>query len=292
MSEKNQSHSISFFTTGAITIVSIALVLILLGLTALVGITSKGLADLLKENMGITIELASSTPEAEIVKMRKKLENNEYLKTVVYISKEEIKKELVGNLGLDPEDVLGFDPSLSYFVVNVKGAYVTPEGMIKVKDSLRGGTVIQNVAYSEDAITKANEKLSVIGTVLLLLTIILVFISFTLIRSIIQLNIYSKRFLINTMQLVGATNSFIRKPFVWKMIFSGVFAGVLASLAITGIVYYMTEVFPEAITIFNTQELLIVYGIVLLSGIVISGFATTSAVNRYLKMSTSRLYRA
>lgn len=291
MSNRNQGKSVSFFTAGVITVVSITLVLILLGLTALVGLTSKGLASLLKENLGITIELAADTPDAAISKMQKDLEKNEYLKSVIYISKGEIKKDLVAKLGLDPEDVLGFDPSLSYFDVYVKSEYVNPEGMAKVKASLKGKNLIQNVIYSDDVITEANETLSVAGTILFGLTIILILISFTLIRSIIQLNIYSKRFLINTMQLVGATNAFIRKPFVWRMVFNGIIAAILASFAITGIIYYVTGVFPEIVTIITSHELLVTYGIVLLSGIVISAFATATAVNRYLKMTTNKLYR-
>lgn len=291
MSNRNQGKSVSFFTAGVITVVSITLVLVLLGLTALVGLTSKGLASVLKENLGITIELAADTPDAAIAKMQKELEKNEYLKSVVYISKEEIKKDLVAKLGLDPEDVLGFDPALSYFDIYVKSEYVNPEGMEKVKASLKGKNIIQNIIYSDDVITEANETLSVAGTILLGLTVILVFISFTLIRSIIQLNIYSKRFLINTMQLVGATNAFIRRPFVWRMVFNGIIASVLASFAITGVVYYVTGVFPEIITIITTNELLITYFVVLLSGIVISAFATATAVNRYLKMTTNKLYR-
>ncbi len=291
MSNRNQGKSVSFFTAGVITVVSITLVLILLGLTALVGLTSNGLASVLKENLGITIELAADTPDKAIVKMQKELESNEYLKSVVYISKEEIKKDLVDKLGLDPEDVLGFDPALSYFDIYVKSEYVNPEGMEKVKASLKGKNIIQNIIYSDEVITEANETLSVAGTILLGLTVVLVLISFTLIRSIIQLNIYSKRFLINTMQLVGATNAFIRRPFVWRMVFNGIIAAVLASFAITGIVYYVTGVFPEIITIITTNELLATYLVVLVSGIVISAFATATAVNRYLKMTTNKLYR-
>lgn len=291
MSNRNQGKSVSFFTAGVITVVSITLVLILLGLTALVGLTSNGLASVLKENLGITIELAADTPDKAIVKMQKELESNEYLKSVVYISKEEIKKDLVDKLGLDPEDVLGFDPALSYFDIYVKSEYVNPEGMEKVKASLKGKNIIQNIIYSDEVITEANETLSVAGTILLGLTVVLVLISFTLIRSIIQLNIYSKRFLINTMQLVGATNAFIRRPFVWRMVFNGIIAAVLACFAITGIVYYVTGIFPEIITIITTNELLATYLVVLVSGIVISAFATATAVNRYLKMTTNKLYR-
>lgn len=292
MSKTNQTKSVSFFTTGAITVVSITLVLILLGLTALVGITSKGLASVFKESLGITIEVAADTPDAEVAKMRKRLESNSYLKSVVYISKDEIKKDLVGKLGLDPEDVLGFDPSLSYFDVYVKSEFVNPEDMAKVKESLRTGDVIQNIIFSEDVIADANRTLSVVGSILLALTVVLVFISFTLIRSIIQLNIYSRRFTINTMQLVGATNAFIRRPFVWSMVWRGILAAILACLALTAIVYYGTSMFPEVVKIFTSYDLLLVYGVVFLSGILISAVATVTAVNRYLRMSTNRLYRA
>lgn len=292
MSKTNQTKSVSFFTTGAITVVSITLVLILLGLTALVGITSKGLASVFKESLGITIEVAADTPDAEVAKMRKRLESNPYLKSVVYISKDEIKKDLVGKLGLDPEDVLGFDPSLSYFDVYVKSEFVNPEDMAKVKESLRTGDVIQNIIFSEDVIADANRTLSVVGSILLALTVVLVFISFTLIRSIIQLNIYSRRFTINTMQLVGATNAFIRRPFVWSMVWRGILAAILACLALTAIVYYGTSMFPEVVKIFTSYDLLLVYGVVFLSGVLISAVATVTAVNRYLRMSTNRLYRA
>lgn len=290
MSERNQRKPISFFTAGTITVISITLVLILLGLTALVGLTSKGLATIFKENLGITIEISAETSQTAIDKMQKQLEANEYIKSVVYISKEEIKRDLVNKLGIDPEEVLGFDPSLSYFEVFVKSEFVNSEDMVKVKKSLNGGNIIQNVIYSDDVIANANQKLSIIGTVLLGLTIILVFISFTLIKSIIQLNIYSKRFLINTMQLVGATNGFIRRPFVWHMVFNGILAAIIACVAITGIVYYLMNIFPEITSIIMTNELLIVYAIVFVSGILICTLATISAVNRYLKMTTNKLY--
>lgn len=292
MSRKKQGKTISFFTTGVITIVSMTLVLVLLGLTTVVALTSNGLANVFKENLGITIEIAADTPEASIAKMQKELEANEYIKSVVYISKAEIKKDLTEKLGIDPEDVLGFDPSLSYFDIYIKSEFVNPEGMAKVKQSLKGKNMIQNVIYSDETISEANEKLSILGTILLGLTAILVAISFILIRNIIQLNIYSKRFLINTMQLVGATNSFIRGPFVSRMVFNGILAAILAGVAVTGVIYYITEVFPEILSIIRTQELLIVYGVILVSGILITLVATSTAVNKYLRMTTNKIYRA
>lgn len=293
MSRKKQGQTISFFTTGVITVISMTLVLVLLGLTSLVAITGKGLTDVIKENLGsITIEIAASTPDAAIAKMQKELETNEYIKSVIYISKDEIKKDLIKDLGVDPEEVLDFAPWLSYFDIHVKSEYVNIEGMENVKKSLKGKNIIQNIIYSDEKIAQANEKLSILGSILLGLTIILIAISFILIKNIIQLNIYSKRFLINTMQLVGATNSFIRGPFVSRMVFNGILAAFLAGIAITGIVYYVSQVFPEILGIIRNEELIIVYGVILVSGVVITLVATSTAVNKYLRMTTNKIYRA
>ncbi len=148
----------------------------------------------------------------------------------------------------------------------------------------------KGLSFKEEDIAKANENLSKVGSILLILAIILVVISFTLIRNTIQLNIYSKRFLINTMRLVGATNGFIRRPFIFSTVIAGILAAILANVAITGVVYYFTKEYPELILIVKMHELLIVYGIVVISGIVITVLATISAVNRYLKMTTNKLY--
>ena len=163
------------------------------------------------------------------------------------------------------------------------------EASLKVHN-LKGAQIENNIVYNESDIINANSKLSLIGTILAILAVILVLISFTLIRSIIQLNIYSKRFLINTMRLVGATNSFIRWPFMWRMVISGVVAAILANLAITGVIYYITSIIPDMLSIVKMYELLIVYGLVLIFGILIAAFATAFSVNRYLRMTTNKLY--
>lgn len=220
---------------------------------------------------------------------------NPYVKSVVYISKDEAKKQLVEDLGRDPEEVLGYNPAHAYFDVFIKSDYVNPDSIKKVEASLKvynlkGAQIVNNIVYNESDIINANSKLSLIGTILAILAVILVLISFTLIRSIIQLNIYSKRFLINTMRLVGATNSFIRWPFMWRMIISGVVAAIFANLAITGVIYYITSIIPDMLSIVKMYELLIVYGLVLIFGILIAAFATAFSVNRYLRMTTNKLY--
>lgn len=295
MSDKHQYKTISLFTAGVITTISITLVLFLLGLTFLVGFTAKGMGDFLKESMGISIELTDNIDEASIDKIQKELNANPYVKSTTYISKEESKKKLIADLGRDPEEVQGYNPAHAYIDVFIKSEYMETDSLQKVKDSftrmqLHGGSIVNDFIYSEGDITNVNKNLSLIGTTLIILAAILILISFTLIRSIIQLNIYSKRFLINTMQLVGATNPFIRKPFIWRMVLSGIIAAILANLAVTGVIYYATAIMPEAISIVKMHELVIVYGLVIISGITITSVATAWAVNRYLRMTTNKLY--
>lgn len=295
MSDKYQYKTISLFTAGVITTISITLVLFLLGLTFLIGFTAKGMGDFLKESMGISIELADNIDEASINKIQKDLNANPYVKSTTYISKEESKKKLTADLGRDPEEVQGYNPAHAYIDIFIKSEYMEADSLQKVKNSftqmkLHEGSIVNDFIYDEGDITNVNKNLSLIGTTLIILAVILILISFTLIRSIIQLNIYSKRFLINTMQLVGATNSFIRKPFVWRMVLSGIIAAILANLAITGVIYYVTGIIPEAMSIVTMHELIIVYGLVIVSGIVITTVATAWAVNRYLRMTTNKLY--
>ncbi|EGJ99769.1 cell division protein FtsX [Dysgonomonas gadei] len=290
MSDKRQPRTISLFTSGVISTISITLVLFLLGLTILVAFTGKGLAAYFKENMGMSIELTGNMDAATIQKTKERIESNPYVKSTTYISKEEVKKQLVDDLGGDPEEVLGYDPSRSYFDVFIKSEYVNTDSIKKVEASFKDFKLTKGLSFKEEDIALANQNLSKVGSILLVLAVILILISFTLIRNTIQLNIYSKRFLINTMQLVGATNGFIRRPFIMSTVVSGIIAAILANVAITGVIYYFTNEYPELISIVTMTELLIVYGLVLILGILITVLATISAVNRYLRMTTNKLY--
>jgi len=290
MSDKRQVKAVSLFTAGVITTISITLVLFLLGLTILLGFTGRGLASYFKENIGISIELIGDMDDATIAKTKAKIEAIPYVKSTVYITKEEVKKQLLEDLGGDPEDVLGYDPSRSYFDVFIKSEYVNADSIKMVETAFKDFRLTKGLSYKEEDIEQANANISKIGSILLVLAVILILISFTLIRNTIQLNIYSKRFLINTMQLVGATNGFIRRPFVLSSVVSGVLAAILANVLITAVVYYFTNEYPELITIVKMHELLVVYGLVVILGIIITVLATISAVNRYLRMKTNRLY--
>lgn len=290
MSDKRQLKTVSLFTAGVITTISITLVLFLLGLTILLGFTGKGLASYFKENMGISIELTGNMNDEAVRKTKEKIEAIPYVKSVVYISKEEVKEQLLHDLGGDPEEVLGYDPSRSYFDVFIKSEFVNSDSIKKVEAAFKNFNLTKGLSFNEEDIAEANKTISKIGSVLLILAVILIIISFTLIRNTIQLNIYSKRFLINTMRLVGATNGFIRRPFIGSSILSGILAAIIANVAITGVIYYFTNEYPELISMVHEYELLTVYGLVIVLGILITTLATISAVNRYLRMTTNKLY--
>lgn len=290
MSDKQQVKGFSFFTARVITTISIALVLFLLGILCLVGLIGRGFSSYLKENMAISIEVSDEADEVTIEKLEDVLEKNQYVRSAVYVSKEEIKQQLIRDLGRDPEEVLGYDPSHSFYDVYIKSQYVNRDSIKKVEASLKGINLVKNIVYDENDINMANTNLSKIGSVLLIFAVMLLVISYALIHNTIQLDIYAKRFLINTMRLVGATNGFIRRPFVWQMIFCGIFAALLANLMITGVAYYFMQDYPELTGILHTRELIAVYVVVLALGIIITAFATTLAVNRYLRMKTNKLY--
>lgn len=290
MSNNQAGSQVSFLTAGVITTISITLVLFLLGTTFLVGFVGKSFSSYLKENMGISIELKDGANDESIAKLQKALDANPYIKSAIYISKDEVKKQLVEDLGRDPEEVLGYNPARSYFDIYIKSDYVNPDSIKNIEASLKGQNLVRNIVYNADDISVANSNLSKIGSVLFILAIILIFISFTLIRNTIQLHIYSKRFIINTMQLVGATNSFIRRPFILRTLTFGIIAAILANIAITAIVYYFTKGYPELTSIVKIDELLIVYATVIICGIMLTTLATVSAVNKYLRMTSNKLY--
>lgn len=286
----NKAKGISFFTSGVITTISIALVLFLLGLIFLVGFTGKSFSEYFKENMAISVEIDEKAADADILALKAKLTKNPYVKEAKYISKEEIKEQLIRDLGRDPEEVLGYNPARSFYDVYIKSDYVNPDSIKLVESSLKGLKPIKNIVYSEDDISLANSNLTKVGTVLLILAAILLAISFVLIHSTIQLNIYAKRFLINTMQLVGATNGFIRRPFIGQMVLNGVVAAILANLGLTAFAYYAVKYYPELANIVSPEEMIFVYVLVLIAGIAITALAAIVAVNRFLRMTTNKLY--
>lgn len=290
MTNRRKAYNASFGGSGVTTTISITLVLLLLGLTILVGIMGKRLSTLVKENISITVEIPDNVKDAEIKKIQNELNKAPYVKEIRFITKEEIKKQLIADLGKDPEEILGYNPASNCYEINLKSEYANSDSIKVVEKSLKQKKIIQEILYNQEDLDMVNENLSKLGMAMLLLAIILMLISFTLIRNTIRLNIYSKRFTINTMQLVGATNSFIRKPFLGQMVTYGVIAALLSSVIITVIAFYAIKEYIELTSILTQYDLFAVYASVLILGVLLTVIATYFAVNRYLKMNKNNLY--
>ena len=287
MAENKKVSSVSFFNSRLTSVISISLVLFLLGLILLIGMLGNKLSVYVKENLSFSIVLKDNQKETEIKKMQKSLDALPFIKSTEYISKEQAAKELEEELGENPETFLGFNPLQASIEVKLHSEYANPDSLQVIEKKIRNYTSVSELLYRKDMIHNNMKRL---GLILLTLAAVLMIISFVLISNTIRLLIYSKRFLIHTMKLVGATSGFIRRPFVKYNIVSGIFASILAILMLTGALYYLQNELKGFIQILDMQTLLLVYVAVFALGIVLSVIATIFAVNKYLRMGVDKLY--
>ena len=290
MAENKKVSSVSFFNSRLTSVISISLVLFLLGLILLIGMLGNKLSVYVKENLSFSIVLKDNQKETEIKKMQKSLDALPFIKSTEYISKEQAAKELEEELGENPETFLGFNPLQASIEVKLHSEYANPDSLQVIEKKIRNYTSVSELLYRKDMMEMVHNNMKRLGLILLTLAAVLMIISFVLIRNTIRLLIYSKRFLIHTMKLVGATSGFIRRPFVKYNIVSGIFASILAILMLTGALYYLQNELKGFIQILDMQTLLLVYVAVFALGIVLSVIATIFAVNKYLRMGVDKLY--
>ena len=228
MTASKKKAPISFFNSRLISVISIALALYMMGLFFIFGLISKELSVYMKENIAFSILLKEDIKEADIRQMERQLNAQPFIKSAKYISKEEAAREMVAELGEDPQMFLGINPFQASMEVQLKSAYANPDSLQQIEKKLTSYTNVSELLYQKDIMQVVNNNVRRIGLVLFMLITILVLISFVLISNTIRLLIYSKRFLVYTMRLVGATPAFIRRPFIRYNIVSGLIAGVLA----------------------------------------------------------------
>lgn len=290
MTGKKKVSKARFLNAKITSTISISLVLVLLGFTILIIFMGNGLSKLMKENMSFNVMLNSEITDAEISKIRKNLEAQPFVKSSRFISKDEAKQQLIKDLGEDPEELLGYNPAQDCVEIFLHSEYANSDSIAIINTLIRQNNNVTDLLYQHEAIDLINNNITKVMTVLLILATALLLISFTLIRNTIRLSVYSKRFLINTMKLVGATGSFIRRPFIINNIFTGIIAGILADLIILAIIFYFNKEYAQIKSIIGSTDLIIIFSIVILLGIVISTIATRFAVNRYVKMKSDQLY--
>jgi cell division transport system permease protein len=270
-------------------VISISLVLFMIGLLALLILNARKISDTVKENIGFTIILKENIKEADIMRLQKNLDASRYIKSTEYIDKERAAKEFQQELGDDFVSFLGYNPLLSSIEVKLYADYANPDSITVIESNLKKYEQVNEVFYQKSLVHLINDNVKKISFIILLFSVLLAVVAVSLINNTIRLSIYAKRFLINTMQLVGATNSFIMKPFILRSIIQGI-AGATISIALILSALFWAENQMHDLHLADLNTVFILCVLLLFSGIIINIFSTYFSVNKFLRLHTDELY--
>jgi len=271
-------------------IMSIAFVLFLLGLFGLLVLNTKKVSDYFKEQASITIFLKDDVDKQTVKNLQTILKSEDYTKLITYISKEDAAELAKKENGEDFMDFLGYNPLKNSIDLYLNADFVSPEKMSEIESKLIKNEAVFEISYDKSLITLLTENVKRISFWVLIFNGIFTLIAMILINNSIRLSVYSKRFTIKTMQMVGATKRFIRKPFVLNSIKLGAIGSLVAIIALAVAIYYMNDNFPEFGFLENTTLLAILFGGVFLLGIIITWFSAFFATQRFLNLRTDQLY--
>lgn len=271
-------------------VLSIGLVLFLVGLLGLLVLNTKKIADHFKEQIALSIYLKDSAKEVEIDQLNKSLALAEYTKSTTFTSKEEAAEAHSKEIGEDFMDFLGYNPLQNSIDVYLKADYITSGEIEDIAADIASKDFVEEVMYDRPLISLLNENVTRISFWILIVSGIFTFIAVLLINSSIRLSVYSKRFTIKTMQMVGATKGFIRRPFIWQSVKLGMLGALLAILGMAAVLYYMDRSFPELALLSDSYLLMGLFAAVFLLGILITWLSTFFATQRFLNLKTDELY--
>ncbi len=269
---------------------SIALVLVVVGILAFILLNARQVSDHVKQNIGFSIIVKDNVNEAEIKKMQKILETRPFVASSVFVSKENAAKEFKQVLGEDFEEVLGYNPLLPSVEIKLNPAYANNDSLALIEKSLLKNELVQEVSYQKSLVHMVNENVRRISLILLVAGAALMLISFTLIRNTIHLAVYSQRFLIKTMQLVGAKPFFISKPFIQNSVWFGFFGSMFANLILLVAIYFLQKEVGGVVDLMNKELLIEMVVFVVACGILLSFLASWMSVGRYLNKNMNDLY--
>ena len=271
-------------------IISISLVLFLLGMLGMLILNAKRLSDYVKENIGFSVILKENVKEVDVILLQKSLDASEYVKSTNYITKLEAAEELQKELGEDFIEFLGFNPLLASIEVHLYADYANQDSINLIEKNLQQYEQIKEVFYQKSLVSLVNENIRKISLIILVFSGLLLLVAITLINSTIRLSVYSKRFIINTMQLVGATRGFIRRPFLYRSAGNGIFAAFLAGGLLAAMLYAAQQEFRDIISFQDVEIVIVLFLCVLVFGILINWISTFFAVSKYLRMKVDKLY--
>jgi cell division transport system permease protein len=291
MARENNKYAKRRLQSSYITsVVSISLVLFMLGLLGLIILHAKKLSDHVKENIGFSIIINENVKEAGIIKLQKTLDATEYVKYTEYITKEQAAKEFAAELG---EDFMGFldaNPLLPSIEVRFKAEYANNDSLSIIRENILANKEVKEIFYQESLVDLVNKNVRRIGIIILGFSLLLLIIAIALINNTIRLSVYSKRFIIRSMQLIGATHRFIRWPFILRGVMQGLAGSFVALVFLTGIIYLSQRQLPDVVNLQEIDLYLILFGIVILLGVVISWLSNFFAVRKYIRLKTDYLY--
>ena len=261
--------------------ISISLVLIVVGMLVFILLNARAISDHVKRNIGFAVIVKDNTNEVEIKRVQKILDTQPYVYTSKYVTKEQAAKSFKKEMGEDFERILGANPLLPSIEIKLNPAYANNDSLAMIEKGLARFDIIHEVYYQKSMIESINENIRRITILFLIVGAVLVLISFTLIRNMIHLAVYSQRLLIKTMQLVGATPFFICKPFVYGSMWRGFFGALIANLVLLGAIFFVQENVGNVINIMRQDVILFMVAFVILSGVVLSFFSAWFSVRRY-----------
>ena len=272
------------------TVISISLVLLLVGVASILLLNARSVSDYFKENLQVSVLMKQDVTEEQALAYQSSLAGLPGVKATTFISREQGIEEMAQMLGRDFLDVFSTAPVPVSIDVNLEAAYVSPDSLEVVKAALSASPFVDEVVYQTSLVEALNANLQKIGLVLGVLILLLLFISFVLIGNMVRLNVFSRRFTIHTMQLVGATRGFIRAPFIGQSALQGLFAALVAILLLVGGLFILRKEFVQLFEIFRLDSLLITMGIVIVSGVLICVVSTWIVVGRLVRFDRDQLY--
>lgn len=272
------------------TVISISLVLLLVGVAGLLVANARSVSDYFKENMQVSVLMKQEVGDDEAMEYVSDLDAKPFIRSTTFVSREQGAKEMTDLLGEDFLNVFEAAPIPVSVDVTLKADNVSSDSLEVVKNEIMKSPLVDEVVYQQSLVDKLNTNLRKISMVLGVFIVLLLFISFVLINNTVRLNVFSRRFTIHTMRLVGATKSFIRAPFLVQAVFQGLFSALLATLMLVGILFFVRSEFAQLFEVFRLDMLLIVIGVEILAGVLICVVSTALVVGRLVSLSKDELY--
>ena len=288
MSKKSRVSvfDMQFVTAG----ISTTLVLLLLGLVAFFVLAAHNLSVYVRENISFSILVSDDMKERDILQLQKQLSRQPFVRYTEYISKEQAQKEYIETMGIDPQEFVGYNPLTASIEIKLKSDYANADSIARIEQLIKQDSNVREVSYRKELVNAVNDNIRKISLSLLALAVVLTLISFALINNTIRLTIYSQRFLIHTMKLVGASWAFIRRPFLLRNLWIGLLAEAVASGILWAAARWVVAYEPGLVRVVTPRVMLLVSAVVLASGVLITWLCALLSINKYLRMKAGTLY--